>query len=90
MFKSILNEDESACVYFFENTLPRWSSYHREQRGQQSYKEYAEAAYNRHVERCKNSKRTPLPYDSIKMLDWEAEYAAALSEKIMNDLISMI
>jgi len=83
--RGIYEEDERCVIYFYNNILPAWSNYHRDNE-YKNYDEFKVGCYTRHVERCRQRGVDIQPFDVFKFVDWEVEYCAALAEKIEREI----
>lgn len=86
LFKSMMEGDESAIEYYFNYKLPRLSKYWRE-RKKQTYKEFKQELYDKHVEKYAANGMAPRrTIDDYPCIDWEAEFVAVTAEIIEIEL----
>jgi hypothetical protein len=83
--KGVHSGDERCIAYFFNNVLPTWSQYFRENK-YKDYESYKFSKYREYADRCIKRGGEVLPFASFGFIDWEAEYCAALAEKIETEI----
>ena len=83
--KALYDGDERYIRHFFNNILPKWSKYHRK-REHHSYYEYKKAMYEKHVIRKSSYGQNVQTYEYFDCMDIEAEFTAAMADKIETDI----
>jgi hypothetical protein len=78
--------DERYIRHWFNNILPKWSSYHREKREHKDYDDYKKYMYEKHKERAYQGRYTMRSYEDFECVDIEAEFCAAMAEKIESEI----
>lgn len=75
---------ERHLKYLYDNILIKWAKYHKSR--YKNYEEFKKGVYNDYVKRQQNWGREIEPFDANRFVDWEAEYCAALAEKIETEI----
>ena len=80
MCRAIYSGNENAIAYFYDKVLPVWSSYHKD-RKHETYQEYKREMYEKRNERG-FVRDKHISYEDYMPMDWEAEFAACVADKI--------
>jgi hypothetical protein len=83
--RAVHDGNENYLEHFYNKVLPKWCEHHAE-REHKDYDSFKKAIYEKHVQVSNDLGQTPEPFSIFKCIDWEAEFCAALAEKIETEI----